>query len=350
MRERSALYEAAERAFARRQDADAFRAFAEVIEAPGFDADTRALARHRQGMIRLRQGQPAEAMRLLASVAGFGARERTALAALDIARMPAERAAQRAAILDVAARFPDTAAAELAVEQLAVRVMRDEAPALVDAFASLAKRHPDATLGPVATAWQAHVEWRVLADLPAARATLRRLVRRWPQTHQSDEALWLLAGLERRRGEWRRARDTYLALADEHPDRGWIPLGSERAPKADDAALWAGRITLHGMRDATEAIEVLEDALDAFGDGLLGDDMRFELAIARFAAGRPEAARDSLRAILRRDPESRHVDDARAILAGRPPPAPDPARLGWPEPGPDAIPIPSAEASPEPGA
>ncbi len=320
---RAQRYAAAERAYARRHDPDAFEAFAAIAADPAFDAATRALARHRQGAIRLRQGQTPEARRLLASVADFGVPERAALAALDAAEAAPDA---RGATLDVIRSHPDTAAAEVGVERLARGCPPAEAPALVATLTALAEAHPDTTLGPVATRWRAYLEVEALVDLPAARRTLWGLVQRWPESHEAAVAMRRLAELEERRGAWVRARATWDALAGRHPDRGWLWMGSERGIGSDAAALSAARITLHHIGDLSGAVERYRDAIDDFGDGVLGDDMRFELAVALFAADRPGEARDALRALLDADPESRHAPAARAILDGGAPPALDALR------------------------
>lgn len=313
---REQRYAAAERAFSHREDA-AFDAFDGIASDPAYDPATRALARHRQGVIRLREGRRDDGLVLLAAVADFAVPERTALAALDAA------GSDRDAMLDVIRSHPDTGAAEIAVERLAGEVPVAEAPALAAELATLADRWPETTLGPVATWWRAHVEVHALGDLPAARETLRGLAVRWPEAREAAQAMRLLAELEERRGAWRRARAVWDALAQRNPDRGWIPMGSERGIGADRAALQAARITLHHIGDLDEAIERYRDAIDDFSDGILGDDMRFELAVALFAAERPSEARDALRDLVERDPKSRHAPTARGILDGTaPPPAP----------------------------
>lgn len=327
---RARRYDAAERAYARRQHPAAVEGFTAVAADPTFDPATRALARHRLGVIALREGRLDEGRRTLEAVAEFGVPERAALAALDIAASHADRGARRAATLDVARRFPDTGAAELAVERLVREVEPGEAAELAAALAALSQRHPGTTLGPVGSHWLARLQVEPMGDLPAARRTLRDLTQRWPESGEVPEALWLLAELETRRGAWRRARDTWDALAALNPDRGWIWMGSERDPKADDAALRAARVVLHGIGDVSDAIRRYRDAIDDFGDGILGDDMRFELAAALFAAGRDDEGRSALRDLIERDPKSRYAERARAILDGAPAPALDAIR-------PDAI-------------
>ncbi len=315
---RERRYAAAERAFDRRQGAEAFAAFGAIADDPAFDPATRALARHRQGKLHLRAGREAEARETLSAVAEYGVDERTALAALDAAEMNESHPARRTALLDVARRFPDTGAAEMAVERSARAAELTDAPALTAAFAELAEAHPETTLGPVATRWRAHLQAES-GDLPAARTTLRGLTQRWPESGEVPDALRALARLEERRGAWRRARETWDALAGLHPDRGWIGMGSERDPKADDAALRAARVTLHGIGDIADAIRRYRDAIDDFGDGILGDDLRFELALALFAADRPAEAHETLRSLLELTPDSRYGERAALLLDGAPP-------------------------------
>ncbi|MEZ4435004.1 MAG: tetratricopeptide repeat protein [bacterium] len=303
----------------------AFELFATLARDPRADAELRALARHRQGQLRARQGRRDEAIALFESVHDDPSRE--ALAALDRAALHDDRATRRRATLAVAERWPATAAAELALEQLATTATPAEAAPEADALAALAAAHPDA-IGAPALWFKAGLELRRLGDLPAARATLRKLTRRHCCAVATHDALWLLGAIYTRQGAYDHAIRAFQSLADTHPDRGLFPpIGSARAIRGDDAALAAGRVALHGKRDPAEAIERLTAALEAFPDARTADDARYALALAHAAAGHPDAARAALDRLLRDHPQSRHARAARAALAGAPLAAPDASTL-----------------------
>lgn len=298
----------------------AFALFAALADDPRADAELRALARHRQGQLCARQGRTAEAIALFESVTADPSRE--ALAALDRAALHADRATRRRATLAVAERWPATAAAELALEALATTATPAEAAPEAAALARLAAAHPDA-IGPAALWYEAQLELRRLGDLPAARATLRALTRRHCCAVRAHDALWLLGAIYTRQGAWDHAIRAYRSLADIHPDRGLFPpIGSARAIRADDAALAAGRVALHGKHAPAEAITLLTAALDAFPDARTADDARYTLALAHAAGGDHDAARRAIDRLLRDHPQSRHANAARAPL-----PAPDPRHL-----------------------
>ena len=315
-------YLAAERA----PDPDhAFALFAALADDPRADPALRAIARHRQGQIRARQGRDPEAIALFDQVTAHP--ERQALAALDRAALYPDRATRRAATLALATAHPDTVAAELALERLATDATPAEAAPTADALARLAAAHPDA-LGPSALWWQAHLDLHHLGDLPAARATLRRITRRHCCATQTHDALWLLAALYTRQGAYDHAIRAYQSLAEIHPDRGFFPpIGTARPTLADDAALRAGLIALHGQRDPARAIDLLTTALETYPDTRTADDARFALALAYNTAADPTATTTTLNRLLRDHPHSRHAPTARAALAGAPLPAPDSATL-----------------------
>lgn len=284
------------------------------------DPELRALARRQQARIRADQGRPAEAIAIYDQVDGDPAQ--IARAALDRAALAPDRAARRAALLAVAEAHPATAAAEHALEQLAADATPTEAGPTADAFARLAAAHPDA-IGPAALWWQAHVELYRLGDLPAARATLRALTRRHCCATETHDALRLLAAIYTRQGAWDHAITTWRSLAETHPDRGFFPpFGSARAIHADDAALAAGRVALHGKRAPAEAAELLRRALQDYPDARTADDARYHLATAEAAAGRPAEARAALAALAERHPHSRYAAATVETL-----PAPDPQSL-----------------------
>lgn len=284
------------------------------------DPELRALARRQQARIRADQGRNTEAIALYEQVEGDPAQ--VARAALDRAALHSDRAARRAARLAVAEAHPATAAAELALEQLATDATPAEAGPTIDAFARLAELHPDA-IGPAARWWQAHLELYRLGDLPAARATLRALTRRHCCATETHDALRLLAAIYTRQGAWDHAIATWRSLAETHPDCGvFPPFGSARAIYADDAALAAGRVALHGKQAPTEAADLLRRALEDFPDARTADDARYHLAIAEAAAGRPAAARAALAALAEHHPHSRYAAATVDAL-----PAPDPATL-----------------------
>ncbi|MCA9541992.1 MAG: tetratricopeptide repeat protein, partial [Myxococcales bacterium] len=229
----------------------------------------------------------------------------------------------RAALLAMARRYPDTAAAETAIEHLARTAEVAEAPTLAATLEALR----NSALGPAAAWWQAQVELRLRGDLPTARAALRSLTQRWPESRFTADALNLLGALYCRQGAWREARETYAALAQRNADRGFLSMGSERDSRADDAALRVAEIALLGERDAGRATRAYRNFLVDFGDSPLADDAAFGLARARFLAEDADGARAALQRLLRDYPKSRHVVAARALLAGGLPPPLDTSRL-----------------------
>lgn len=79
-------------------------------------------------------------------------------------------------------------------------------------------------------------------DLPACRRHLHALVETAPEHGLADDALWLLAHLERHLGRWDRARQYLAVLAHDRHGASWV-VGSYRNHRQRPAALWRARLT-----------------------------------------------------------------------------------------------------------
>lgn len=329
-------YDAAERAFARRDDARAFALFEAIAqEAP--DATDRGLAQYRLASVRVRQGRLDEAERLFAAIEDP---ERHALGRYRVAVLAIEARgagdAGRAALRALADEVPDRVAADKAVRYLAHDVDAD-ARATADFLGDLAARHPDALVADNALWWRAHVQLVRLQDLAGARATLRALVEQAPTSPLVDDALWVLADLYRRQGAFDRAVGAYEALLGIRNETSLL-VGSYRSRRLDDAALRVGDLHLWARRDPAAAARAYDRCLADFDTSVVRDDCWWGLAAARQAADDAAGARVALEALLRERPDSRYAGPARAALAGdaaalatRPEPPRAPAyEVRWP--------------------
>ncbi|MCB9522030.1 MAG: tetratricopeptide repeat protein [Myxococcales bacterium] len=320
-----ARYAQAERALAQGRLDEAARAF-EALARDDQHPEDRDLARYRLARIAEAEGRPVEARQRLEALVAEGTPERAALARLQLAGQGGEPALRA-----LAEAFPDTVAADKAVKRVALGAEGDGAGDDSDRAAwlqTLADRHPDAAVADNALWWKAHLEIERLGDLPAARATLRALIARWPESALVDDALWLLAALYRRVGAFDEAARTYEALLDYRNDTSFL-VGSYRSARLDDAALWAGRVRHHGLRDFAGAAAAYERLLADFDSSVLRDDALWGLAQARAAGGDPAGARGAVARLLAHHPGSRHAASARALAQDpRPEAAPaDPALL-----------------------
>ncbi|MCA9526782.1 MAG: tetratricopeptide repeat protein, partial [Myxococcales bacterium] len=260
--------------------------------------------------------------------------ERAALAAYQQAMDAIDRgeATGGEALRALVDRFPDSAAADKAVKFLATHAnLPEELVELVDWLDGVSRRHQRFTVADNALWWAAFLRARGLADLAGARADLRRLVETFPDSPLADDALWALAGLHARQGQWAEAEAACQALVDLRNEASLL-VGSYRSPLLDDAALQIGALRYHGRRDPKAAVWAYQAFLADFPTSTLRDDAWLALAHAQIAAGDVAAGRASLQALLREQPESRHGAEAKALLAAESPrPWPmDAARLAPP--------------------
>jgi TolA-binding protein len=318
-----ARYAEAERAFSRRDDARASELF-EAIARDAADPAHRGLAQYRLASIRARQGRLDEAERLFAAIEDP---ERHALGRYRLAVLTIEASGQgeagRAALRALADEAPGRVAADKAVRYLAHDPGAE--PRTTAAFlGELAARHADTLVADNARWWQAYVRLVRLNDVAGARASLRALVERWPDSPLVDDALWVLADLYRRQGAFDRAVGAYEALLGIRNETSLL-VGSYRSRRLDDAALRVGDLHLWARGDAPAAARAYRRCLADFDTSVVRDDCWWGLAAARHAADDATGARAALEALLRERPDSRRAAAARAALAGDSTPLTTPA-------------------------
>lgn len=344
--EQDARYAAAERAFSNRAHAEAERHFLEVgaDAAAAGDAPTVALAAYRRAQIREREGRFDEALALYREAEAQRGTERAAFAAWRQAKLMIEGQGRlvegRAALMRVIDTYPTFSAADKAAKYLGIR--RQEAERhdrrndaeIVRWMRAAADRHRDATVGDNLLFFAAWAQVFRLGDLGGARDTLRTLAERYHVTPLLDDALFLLAAIERRQGRIDEAVEVYEALLRLRVDQDYL-VGDFRAKRLDDAALAVGLVHLHLRRDASAAIAAFRRVIDEFPTSVFRDDGFWGLAVAQAATGDDAAARDTLRGLLRERPDSRFARRATDVLDGRaafPPPDPVSARTSLAHP------------------
>ena len=311
-------YAAAEQAYADGDLVTAKRLFGQVA-ADAVDADARALAQYRLARIAEKLGDARAATAGFAEVAEGPSRERGALAAyaLAVKALDAGDVAPMRALVDAA---PGTVAADKAV-----RVLRERAqdPAATIAWLEgVALRHARSDVADNALWWAADLRLNALGDVAGAKRLLAQIAQTWPQGAMVDDALWLLALLYRRQGQWGDAIATYDALAHIQPGKSFM-VGSYRSRRLDDALLARADVYMHGLKDCAAAAQAYRALLDAFESSVLRDDALFGLIQAQRCQGV-----DPARAVARL--RAAHPD-SRLLRQIDTPVAPDAARL---EPGP----------------
>ena len=320
-------YAAAERAFSNRQDDLAERLFLDIA-ATQPTPEVQALAAYRRGQMRERAGQTEAALVLYAEAEGFQGTERAAFGAWRKARLVAQtsgRAAEgNAALRRVIDTHPDASAADKAVKYLAVGrpgsphppPERAQDQETVDWMLAAAERLSQNTVGDNLLFYAAWMQVNRLGDIGGARTTLRRLATRYYVSPLLDDGLWLLATLERRQGRVDAALEACEALLRVRVDQDYL-IGGYRGRRLDDAALAVGLMQLHLRRDLPAAERAFRRILDEFPTTVFRDDAYWGLAVSQAAQSRDDAARETLRALLRELPDSRFTKDAQAVLDGR---------------------------------
>lgn len=333
--EEDGRYAEAERAFSERRHADAERLFIAVAEQER-TPESQALSAYRRAQIREREGRADEALALYSEAERFEGTERAAFAAWRKARLLAEAGGLSgealAALRGVVESHPRASAADKAVKYLAVRRdpshprSRAEEQALADWMLASAERFQDATVGDNLLFYAAYVQVHRLGDIGGARETLRRLTQRYFVSPLLDDALYLLAALERRQGRYDAAVTALESLLHLRVDQDYL-IGGYRSRRLDDAAIALGLIALHLQRDLPAAERAFQRLIDEFPTSVFRDDAYWGLAVARGARQGANAARPVLQALIDERPDSRFAREAKAVLDGRAPlPGPDPAR------------------------
>ncbi len=332
--ERDARYAAAERAFSARAHADAERLFLEVAAdaATTGDPATRALSAYRRGQIREREGRFDEALALYREAEAHQGTERAAFAAWRQAKLIIEGQGRlvegRAALKRVIDTYPRYSAADKAAKYLGIRRQpaelddRGNDVEVVRWMRDAADRHRETTVGDNLLFFAAWAQVFRLGDLGGARETLRTLADRYHVTPLLDDALFLLAAIERRQGRVDEAIAVYEALLRLRVDQDYL-VGDFRAKRLDDAALAVGLVHLHLRRDAPAAVTAFRRVIDEFPTSVFRDDAYWGLAGAQDFAGDAAGSRETLRALLGERPDSRYARRARDVLDGRaslPPP------------------------------
>ncbi|MEZ4468641.1 MAG: tetratricopeptide repeat protein, partial [bacterium] len=323
---------AGERALAEGALAEAEQRFA-VLVAETSDPEARAVAQYRLATVARRRGDAERARALLAQVAAGPVEERAALAAYQQAMDAIEAGdpAGPSALRGLVEAYPDSAGADKALKFLASHPGEPaDAAATVAWLGDVAAAQARFTSADNALWWSAAVRITSLADLAGARADLRRLIRDFPDSALADDALWRLAQLHLRQGEWAEAEAACQALVDLRNESSLL-VGSYRSPLLDDAALLIGALRYHGRRDARAAAWAYDAFLAGFPTSTLRDEAWLGLAQARLAAGDQAGGRRALETLLAEEPESRHAAAARSLLAD-PRPAEMDARLLAPLP------------------
>jgi TolA-binding protein len=329
-------YAAAERAFSQKRHDEAERLFVEVAQADP-TAETQALAAYRRAQMREREGRVEEATALYAEAEQFEGTERAAFAAWRKARLLAEQPGRgpegRAALQRMVEAHPSASGADKAVKYLAVRRRPDDPltpadeHALVQWMLDAAERFKDRSVGDNLLFYAAWLQVQRGGDVGGARNTLLRLTQRYYVSPLLDDALWLLATLERRQGRVDAAIATCEALLHVREDQNYV-LGGYRSKRLDDAGIAIGWMHLHLRHDAAAAERAFRRMLDEFPTSVFRDDAFWGLALAQVALKREADARATLRTFLDELPGSRYAKTARKIVDGAqgwPPPDPSPA-------------------------
>ena len=288
---RDTQYAAAERAYGNGDYAEATRLFTEIA-ADAVDPDARALAQYRLASIAAKRGDDKAAKAGFSAVLKTPSRERSALAAYQIAHR-ALNDGNDMPMRTLAETRPDTVAADKAVRELAERTTDPAETAQWLEY--VAETYPNAAVADNALWWAAHLRLNGLGDVAGARRLLGQIATTWPDGPITDDALWTLAQLYQRQGQWAEAIATFDTLARIQPGKSFL-VGSYRSRRLDDALLARGHVYFHGLQDCPKAATAYRALLEAFESSVLRDDALFGLIQAQRCSGvSPDATIAQLR-------------------------------------------------------
>jgi len=178
-------------------------------------------------------------------------------------------------------------------------------------------------------------------ERPASRTSFNELarIRGWLAAREIDRALraldkylawrpddpramFLLADAHRLEGRINEAVELYLKVAglrgtaDGPPVRGGAkPTSRRRAARLAEAALYqAGRLQRERLSRPAEALGTFERALREHPNGLLRQEILYQLAACRLAMGKFEQAVDAFEDYLRAYPQGTKAEEARTLL------------------------------------
>ena len=152
----------------------------------------------------------------------------------------------------------------------------------------------------------------VLNDADCALDTFRRIYVEHNDEALADDALWEVANIYRRHGMWPQAIDALNVMADD-TESSWF-VGSYDSEWVDDAIFDLGMIHMLMLKDYDTAVSYFMRFADDYEFSLRADDALWTAAEARRLQGRDEQHFYQLRVLLKRYPESRYAETARARL------------------------------------
>lgn len=165
------------------------------------------------------------------------------------------------------------------------------------------------------------------AQLRHAQRTLEALAAQRPRLATWDDAMFELAEVYRRQGNWVLAERTWreiLSLREE--PRIFGNYETRYYPRS----LWAIiRMQVDDLGDRDAGVALLAEFVAEYPFSRLWDDALFEYASLLLQMGRPDAAHAVLGQLVAERPESGYVSRARALLAGQPDPG---AARAWERP------------------
>lgn len=161
--------------------------------------------------------------------------------------------------------------------------------------------------------------WLAAREIDQARRALDAYLQRRPNDRR---AVFLLADAHRLEGRTEEAIELYLRVAE----RRGAPDGSPAAPREEpssgpqaarlaEAALYqAGRLQRERLDRPADALAAFERALREHPNGLLRQEILYQLAACRLAMGKFEQAVDAFEGYLRAYPQGTKAEEARTLL------------------------------------
>jgi tetratricopeptide (TPR) repeat protein len=161
---------------------------------------------------------------------------------------------------------------------------------------------------------RADLDAHELADPAAARALYDRIPRDYPDSGLRDDARWYASQLSEQLGDWPGAAQRLRGLLATR-EVSW-GTGSYFSIWLDDAQLELGKVLRDHLHDLPAAAAAFRQLPKDYPASILRDDALYELEITLLQAGDQSGACKALAALVKLEPDSKYVADAKTRGSG----------------------------------
>ncbi|HEY1546257.1 MAG TPA: tetratricopeptide repeat protein [Kofleriaceae bacterium] len=149
-----------------------------------------------------------------------------------------------------------------------------------------------------------------LANLDAARALYDRIPREYPDSGLRDDARWYSAQISEQLGDWPGAAARLRGLLATR-EVSWM-TGSYFSIWLDDAQLELGKVLRDHLHDLPAAVAAFRQLPKDYPASILRDDALYELEVTLLEAGDQRGACTALADLVKLEPDSKYIADAKA--------------------------------------